>query len=157
HALLARGYTSQLSALMIKSNNDAKKPEHPFNVVKHVADYRKGLLFQGVVLSLAFILLALSLRRSRGAGPARWGFLIITVFVIQTNGPLALLPISGYPGALQVFRALLGLSSLAAIVLLFMPASLKYFRECKAVNRPEGAPVRPGLGSLFSSRGGASG
>lgn len=157
HALAARGFTPQLTRLMIDGNKHAKNPEQNFDALKHLADYRKGLLFQGIVLGLAFIFLAYTLRRARGANGARWGFLIISVLVAQTNGPLTLLPISGYPGALQVIRALMGLSSLAALVLIFLPPSLQYFRACKAANRPEGAPVRPGLGAMFGARGAGRG
>lgn len=154
-ALLANGYTAQLTKLMIDNNKHAKKPDENFNAVKSLADYRKGLLFQGIVLALVFLFIAYTLRRSRGAGGARWGFLIISVLVAQTNGPLTVLPIADYPGPLSVVRTLMGLSSLAAIVLMFLPASSQYFRDCKAANRPAGAPVRPGRGALFGG-GGAS-
>lgn len=153
HALMARGFTPQLKQLMIDSNNKAKKPDKNFDALKHLVDYRKGLLFQGVLLGVAFILLAFTLRRARGASGARWGFLIISVLIAQTNGPLTLLPISDYPGALQVVRTGMGLASIIAIILLFLPASLQYFRDCKAATRPAGAPAKPGLGSLFGGRG----
>ena len=155
HALAARGFTSQLLQLMKHANDTAKKPVKNFDAVKQLADYRTGLLVQGLVICVAMVILGLSLRRARGASGARWAILIVLVLTAQSNGPFAVFPISDYPGTLQVLRSLIGVSSIALIVFLLLPDSMRYFRACKAATRPEGAPARPGLGALFGPRGAA--
>jgi hypothetical protein len=156
HALAARGFTSQLLQLMKHANDTAKKPVKNFDAVKQLSDYRTGLLVQGLVICAAMVILGLSLRRARGASGARWAILIVLVLTAQSNGPFAVFPISDYPGTLQVLRSLIGVSSIALIVFLLLPDSMRYFRACKAATRPEGAPARPGLGALFGPRGGAA-
>jgi len=155
HALAARGFTAQLLQLMKHANETAKKPDKNFDAVKQLADYRTGLLVQGLVICVAMVILGLSLRRARGASGARWAILIVLVLTAQSNGPFAVFPISDYPGTLQVLRSLIGVSSIALIVFLLLPDSMRYFRACKAATRPEGAPARPGLGALFGPRGAA--
>lgn len=155
HALAARGFTSQLLQLMRHANETAKKPDKNFDAVKQLADYRTGLLVQGLVICVAMVILGLSLRRPRGASGARWAILIVLVLTAQSNGPFAVFPISDYPATLQVLRSLIGVSSIALIVFLLLPDSMRYFRACKAATRPEGAPARPGLGALFGPRGAA--
>jgi len=156
HALMARGFTPQLERVLKHSNDTAKKPKADFDVVKSLHDYRTGLLVYGVVIAVALAILAASLRRPRGASGARWALLIITVLTAQSNGPLTVVPIADYPGALSVVRTLMGVSSIAVIVLILVPSSMQYFRACKAATRPAGAPVRPGLGGLFGPRGAAA-
>jgi hypothetical protein len=153
HALAARGFTSQLLQLMKHANDTAKKPVKNFDAVKQLSDYRTGLLVQGLVICVAMVILGLSLRRARGASGARWAILIVLVLTAQSNGPFAVFPISDYPGTLQVLRSLIGVSSIALIVCLLLPESMRYFRACKAATRPEGAPARAGLGALFGPRG----
>jgi len=155
HALAARGFTSQLLQLMKHANETSKNRKNPFDAVKQLADYRTGLLVQGLVICVAMVILGLSLRRARGASGARWAILIVLVLTAQSNGPFAVFPISDYPGTLQVLRSLIGVSSIALIVFLLLPDSMRYFRACKAATRPEGAPARPGLGALFGPRGAA--
>ncbi|MEO8888501.1 MAG: hypothetical protein ABI301_07430 [Jatrophihabitantaceae bacterium] len=155
--LLLRGYTSELTQYAINSNNKAtgknhKSPYTSADIAHDLSSLRNGALVQGVVVCLAVAFLAYGLRRPRGASGARWGLIVI---LILTSGPFALIPVSGFPTLPKFAGVLIGVSSIAIIVLVLLPASLKYFRACKAASRPEGAPARPGLGAMFG--GGARG
>jgi hypothetical protein len=154
-----RGYTGELTRWLIDSNNKAtgknkKTPYTAADIAHDLSQLRNGILIQGVVVCLALAILAVSLRRARGAGGARWALLII---IVLTSGPLAVVPIAGFPAVPQIAGVLMGVASIASIILVLVPQSTRYFRATKAATRPEGAPVRPGLGALFGGRGAAGG
>jgi hypothetical protein len=151
HALAARGFTSQLTQLMIDANKHAKKPVKNFDAVHALSQYRSGLLIQGLVVCAALLILGYSLRKPRAASGARWGLLIVLVLTVQSNGPFTIFPISNYPAPLQVLRTLIGVSSVVLIVGLLMPSSMRYFRACREATRPAGGAPR-GLAGLFGAR-----
>jgi hypothetical protein len=106
------------------------------------------VLLQSVIVSIALIILGLSLRRVRGASGARWAILIV---IVLTSGPLAIMPVHGWPMLPKVAGVLMGAASIAVIVLIVLPRSMNYFRDCKIASRGEGAPA--GLAGLFGPRG----
>jgi hypothetical protein len=150
HLILARGFTDQLIHVLRHENAISKNPIKNFKGHEQLAHFRKGLLLQGLIASAALGLLGYSLRRTRAASGARWALLIIIVLLANTNGPLMVVPISGYPGAMQVARILIGISSIAVLVFMLLPKSMNYFRDCKIASRGEGAA--PGLAGLFGPR-----
>ena len=157
-ALALRGYTGRLSHWLVDSNNKAtgknkKSPYTAADVAHDLAQLRKGSLLEGLVIVVALIVLGISLRRVRGAGGARWALIIL---IILTSGPLAVVPVQGWPALPKIAGVLMGASSIAVIVLLLLPKSMMYFRACKAALRPAGAPARPGMGGLFGPRGAAA-
>jgi hypothetical protein len=157
--LSLRGYTSELKQWLIDSNDKAKGKSHksPYTTadINHdLSSLRNSLLLQGVVVCIALAILGVSMRRARGASGSRWALIII---IILTSGPLAVIPIAGFPSVPKILGVLMGVASIAVIVLVLLPESLRYFRACKAATRPEGAAVRPGLGSMFGGRGAAGG
>lgn len=152
HLILARGFTDQLIHVLKHENAIAKNPIKHFNAHEQLTQFRKGLLLQGLIASAALGLLGYSLRRTRAASGARWALLIIIILLANTNGPLMVIPISGYPGPMQVARILIGVSSIAVLVFMLLPRSMNYFRDCKIATRGEGAAARPGLAGLFGPR-----
>lgn len=151
------GFTDEFSKLLKDSNAKAKKPKSPYGPAEISHDlhqFRIGQLVQTIVVGLALVFLIVALRRVRSAGVARWALIVVMVL---TNGPVALIPVSGLPGLPTVLRVLIGAASLTAIVMLFLPASSKYFRDCKAASVPEGAAPRPSLRDMFSPRAAAAG
>jgi hypothetical protein len=151
-ALSLRGYTSQLSQWLIDSNNKATGKNHKANysasdVAHDLAQLRSGVLLQSVIVSIALVILGVSLRRVRGASGARWAVLIV---IVLTSGPLAVVPVHGWPTVPKVAGVLMGAASIAVIVLIVLPRSMNYFRDCKIASRGEGAA--PGLAGLFGPR-----
>lgn len=146
------GFTDQLSKLLADNNAKAKKPKSPYgpSQISHdLHQFRITTLVQAIVVGLALIFLIFALRRVRTASVGRWALVIVMVL---TNGPVGLIPVKGLPGLPNALRVLTGVASLAAIVLLFMPESSRYFRACKATLTPEGAPPRASLRDLFAPR-----
>jgi hypothetical protein len=150
------GYTSQLNALLAKSNHDAKHPKVPYGPVEIAHDLHKvrtSGLWQGLVVGIALLLLAYSLRKVATASVTRWALLII---MIMTGGPFSVIPAHGLPVVPQVALVLSGIASIVAIVLLFLPDSREYFRAMSRARSGAaagaGAPARPGLGALFRPR-----
>lgn len=162
------GFSDQLQRLLIKSNKDLKpsnKNRKPLNeyvfgshdVLHDLHSLRVSYVWQGVILAIALLLLAFSLRRASTASVTRWALLIVMVI---TASPLQVIPPKGWPVLIQVGFVGSGLMSIAAIVLLFLPESRAYFHGINDVRRGEyaarsgatpGAP-RPSLRSMFSPR-----
>jgi hypothetical protein len=147
------GYTDQLSALLVKSNRDAKHPKNPYGpsqIAHDLHQVRTNSLLQGLVVGVALLLLAYSLRRS-SAGITRWALLIV---MVMTGGPFSIIPARGFPVVPQTMAVLAGAASIVTIVMLFMPDSRQYFRAVST--RRTGATVEAGaaprpslLGSLL--------
>lgn len=154
-AVALRGYTSQLSQWLIDQNNKAtgknkKSPYGAAQVAHDLSQLRSGVLLQSAVVAVALLILGYSLRRPRGASGARWALLIV---IILTSGPLAVVPVSGWPMLPKVAGVLMGVASIVVILAMIVPQSMNYFRDCKAATRPAGAQARPGLAGLFGPRG----
>jgi len=155
------GSTSKLNALMIKANNNAgskkKVPYTASQIADDVHKYRQGAVLQGVIIAFALVLLLLAYRRVRTASGSRWAMLIVMLFTFL---PLSVVPIHGLPVASNVAGVIVGLASIAALVLVFLPKpSQKYFRDCReALVPPElrGQP-RPGLFGPRRQRPGLAG
>jgi hypothetical protein len=146
------GFTAQLSDLFAKNNAKASKPKNPYGpsqIAHDLHQYRVSTLVQALVVALAMSFLVVAIRRVRSASVARWALIVVMVL---TSGLGGLIPINGLPALANVLRALMGLASLAAIVLLLLPESSRYFKACKAALNPAGAPPRPGLRDLFAPR-----
>lgn len=153
-AVALRGYTSQLSQWLIDTNNKATGKNHkanygPSKVAHDLAQMRSGALTQGLIIAVALVLLAYALRRTRAASGARWALLAV---IVLTSGPLAIMPVHGWPTLPKVAGVLMGAASIAAVVLILVPQSMNYFRQCKVASRPAGAPPRPGLAGLLAPR-----
>jgi len=65
HLLLARGFTTQLTHLLVHANATSKNPDKNYDAPKQLAEFRKGLLLQGVVVSAALAVLACVLATQR--------------------------------------------------------------------------------------------
>jgi hypothetical protein len=69
--------------------------------------------------------------------------------------PFYVRPTSGLPVPAQIAGVVIGVASIAVILLIFIPpTSQRYFKECREANMPEemrGKP-RAGLGSLFGPK-----
>jgi hypothetical protein len=150
--LLLLGHDQMLLAYVTKANHDAKKPDKNFDAVKAVHTLRESGFLSAVVYGIVFLLLAWALRRSRPASITRWMLLVVFFF---TAVPFYVRPTSGLPTGAQIAGVVIGVASIAVILLVFIPpTSQKYFKECREANMPEdmrGKP-RPGLGSLFGPK-----
>jgi hypothetical protein len=151
------GYTGQLKRLLVDTNKDAKHPKNPYtttDIANDLHSVRVNGLWQGIIVAVALLLLAYSLRKTATASVTRWALLIV---MIMTGGPFTVIPAKGLPVVPQVALVLAGLASITAIVLLFMPDSRAYFKAQAAARSgasvAAGMPPRPGLGSLFRTRG----
>lgn len=164
------GFGDQLQRLLIKSNRDLKvtdknrKPldQYVFNshpVLHDLHTLRINGLWQGIILALALVLLALSLRRPSTATVTRWALLIVMVI---TASPFQVIPAHGWPLLIQVALVASGLMSIVAIFMLFMPDSRAYFRAIGDARRAEyaarngRAPMpaqdKPSLRSMLTGR-----
>jgi hypothetical protein len=149
------GYTDELRRLLVDSNKKAKKPVNPYGpsqIADDLHHLRTNGLVQGVVVSVALLLLAFSLRRPSTAGITRWGLLVVMVL---TGGPLTIIPAHGLPIVPQVSLVLAGLASIVAIVALFLPDSRNYFKAIGAARlAASGRTATPGRGlaGLFTPR-----
>lgn len=143
------GYTDQLTRLLEKSNRDAKHPKSPYGpsqVAHDLHTVRVNGMFQALIVAVALVLLAYSLRKVGTASMTRWALLIV---LVMTGGPFTIIPSKGLPVVPQVALVLSGAASIVTIVLLFLPDSRRYFREIAAARSgaaaAAGGPARPGL------------
>jgi len=151
--LLLLGSTSTLHTYLVNNNNKAgskkKTPYGPDQINADIHSLRQGTLIMGVVIAVALALLVYAVRRARSASGSRWALLILMLF---TSLPFYVVPITGFPGAVNVAGVIVGVASIAAILLIFVPPpSQKYFRDCREASLPperRGQP-RP---SLFGPR-----
>ena len=160
-ALSMFGSTDALQRLLVKANNDLKPADRKSNytfgshkVLDDLHSVRVSGLWQALVIVVAVLLLAYSLRRVGTASVARWALLIV---MLLTGGPFTIIPAKGLPVLPQVSLVLAGVSSLAALILLFLPDSRAYFREMAARRRGELEAIAPGvarpsLRALFSTK-----
>lgn len=154
-ALLLLGSTPMLQDFVVKLNDKAKTPIKPYTQDKidnSVHLLRQGAFVQAGVFGLALLLLAWALRRTRSASGTRWAVLVVFVY---TQMPFYVLPISGLPIGVNIAGIVLGVASIAVILLVFaVPQSSKYFRDSREASVPpelRGQPRR-GLASLFGSK-----
>lgn len=110
-------------------------------VADHVSSDQRGLLSQAILGAVILLLLAYLLRRTRGASPARWSVVIISVLMQTPFGVIAVT--SKLPAGFRIGEFVLGVLSIVAIVLLFVPQSRAYFREVRA-SITASMPARPG-------------
>jgi hypothetical protein len=155
------GSTSQLNALMIKANNSAgskkKVPYTPSQVADDLHKFRQGQLLQSVVIALALVLLLFAYRRVRTASGSRWAMLIVMLFTLL---PIYALPVKGFPVTTNIAGVIVGVGSIAALALVFVPKpSQQYFRACRdALVPPElRGQARPGLFGPRRQRPGLAG
>jgi hypothetical protein len=151
--LLLLGSTSTLTTYLVNTTNKAgskkKTPYGPDQIASDIHQLRQGTLIMGVVIAVALALLVFAVRRARSASGSRWALLILMLF---TSLPFYVVPITGFPAAVNVAGVIVGVASIAAILLIFVPPpSQKYFRDCREASLPperRGQP-RP---SLFGPR-----
>lgn len=151
-ALSAFGSTATFTKLLEQTNAKAKTPKNPYTAQQIAHDlhqFRTGTLIQAVVVSIAFVLLAMTLRSVRSASIGRWALIVI---IVVTGQPFTAIPAKGWPVAAGTFRILEGVSSLAVIVLLLLPASAAYFRQCKQLAHPGSTPRPNPFGAMFRPR-----
>ena len=153
------GHQSALLKYAVHLNATAKKPDKNFDAANYVHGLRLSAFVTAAILTVIVGLLVWAMRRTRSASVSRWGVLI---FLVLLGIPYSIIPAWGLPLVAQAAGVASGVASILMIVLVFLPPSTKYFRECRdAMTPPElrGQP-RPGLGSLFKPRppaGGAAG
>ena len=147
-ALGLLGSTGTLETFVKTANAKAKKPKNPYTahqIANDIHALRQGTLIEAAVITVAVLLLVVALRRVRSASGTRWALLIMLVL---TSLPFYVVPISGFPAIPKIAGVVVGLASVAALLLIFVPpASQKYFRDCREANTPpelRGQP-RPGL------------
>jgi hypothetical protein len=150
-AALLLGNNSALTKFVTDQN--AKKPQKTFDAASSVHQLRTGAVISAVIIAVALGLLAWAMRRTRSASASRWA--LIVVFVVTGPLPFYVIPTSGLPGGVSLAGSVLGIASIVALGLVFVPkTSTTYFKACKLANIPEelrGQP-RPGLASLFGQR-----
>jgi hypothetical protein len=137
-------------------NAKADKPDKNFDAANYVHSLRLSAFVTAAILTFVLVLLVAAMRRTRSASASRWGVLI---FLILLGVPYSIIPTWGFPFVAQAAGVVSGAAAIVMIVLVFLPPSSRYFRECRdAMTPPElrGQP-RPGLGSLFKPRQPASG
>jgi len=111
------------------------------------------LIAVGLPLLLAVVVAAAAIvGRAQGVEVAGLGGAGTMVPATAETGPLAVVPVHGWPMLPTAAGVLMGASSIAVIVLIILPRSMNYFRDCKIASRGEGAAARPGLGGLFGPR-----
>jgi hypothetical protein len=153
------GHQSALLKYAAHVNATAKKPDKNFDAANYVHGVRLSAFVTAAILTVVVALLVWAMRRTRSASVSRWGVLI---FLVLLGVPYSVIPAWGLPFVAQAAGVASGAAAILMIVLVFLPPSTKYFRECReAMTPPElrGQP-RPGLGSLFKPRppaGGAAG
>lgn len=151
------GYTGTLRQSLTDANAAKDKPRelcgsaHPkgcLDVAHQVQVSLIELTVGAVLISVAVMLCARKIRQ--GVRSSRTVFAVLSVvgsFVGFAGSPLSIIALSGGgPVPLLVVTALAGLAALAAVVLLFLPESTRFFP------RPGADPARPGLGSMFRAR-----
>jgi len=159
------GFSDELKRLLVKANNDLKStdknkknPYTPTQIAHDLHTWRQNTLLNAIVIAVALLFLAWTLRKVTMATVTRWALFVV---MFLTGGPLDLLQLStNLPGALKGLYALSALSAIAAIVLLFMPDSRIYFRAIGDVRRAQygnrygsrPAAPRPSLRTMFSPR-----
>jgi hypothetical protein len=156
-AITLRFNTDAFLALLFKNSKqkdgtkyDPASAADRAHLLQSLNDSRRGLLVQGLILFGAFTLLAFMLRRTRGAAAARWSIVIVSVL---TQAPLYIMSIGGgLPTITGVVNFLLGVSSITAIVMLFLPASRKYFRDVREEIAATMPPRQARSGGLFGPR-----
>ncbi len=160
NAALLWGYQGYLRGQLIKSNNKLKTTD------KHKKDYsdtaqglhnlnhdlHSGLtvgLVQTAVFGLLLVLLAVNFRR--GKGWARWATVLVLLIVVQA--PFRLLSIGGHaPIMMRAGSALIGLTGIAVIVLLFLPESSRYFAATRGAKAGTTGAAPMGLRNIFAPR-----
>jgi hypothetical protein len=163
-AVTLRGDTAQFERWLVSTNKKAKKPKSPYDltpgkgldaVTHDLHTVRSSALLQAVVVGIALIVLLIALRRVRSASMGRIALIVITVL---TQGPLYVIPTSGWPSTAKTISVIFGLASILSVVLLVIPQSSAYFRACKAIVNPGGTAAKSGLGAMFGGgRGAATG
>jgi hypothetical protein len=161
-AALLWGYTSQLTQLLIKANNKDtgknKRPEATYlpgspQLIKDLHSYRVVTVTEHAILvGVLFIFLAFGIWR--GIGIARWLYIISTAF-FSLLGLLALG--TDGPQLTNTLSFLVALLAIAAIIMLILPQSGRYFATVKATRVPAtrvtggtAAPRPAGLRGLFA-------
>jgi hypothetical protein len=173
-ALTLRTSTSQFLELISKSYKSSSKTDkahgkyvltvgkkkeyfsdwHEQKLYDHIkqslTDARHGMILRAAIFGLALLLLAWMLRRTRGASPARWSIVILSVLV---GAPMSILSVgSGLPAGFSVANVAIGVTSIASIALLFTPQSRGYFRACRDAVAATLPPRPARSGGLFGSK-----
>jgi hypothetical protein len=148
-ALTWYGFKSQFIDLLIRSDRKAKNPTPGYGAAQAADDLdkiRKGQLVQTFVVCLALAFLTYAITRARSASAGRWGLVIVLVLTVN-----AVIPVNGLPALANGLRVVALLAALTVVVLLFLPASRRYFAQCR-VAVTGGEPTRSGgLRGLFSN------
>lgn len=153
NSVMLWGFQGYLREQLLKSNAKAKKPKDytsvPDGVNRLHHDLHSGLMVGLVQIAIfGFLLVLLAINFRRGKGWARWAVMLVLIIVVQA--PFRLLSLGGSgPVLLHVMSALIGITSIAAIVLLVVPESSAYFAKVRGVT----AADRPtSIRDLFTPR-----
>jgi hypothetical protein len=146
HAFLLRSVTK--SEVKAKKVKDASflTPSQKHDVINQVNKIPSSQLIASIVLLFALSLVAFAVWRGRYWG--RWaviGLWVICSYTGTLSGLNSVFTISAdLPNAFKIPAAAAGLLFIAALVLVFVPVSGKYFAQNRPV-RPAGAPARRGI------------
>ncbi len=158
NAALLWGHQGYLRNELFKSNKKATKNKKNYSLdggpgldkLNH--DLHSGLtvgLVQTVIFGLLLVLLAVNFRRGKGWG--RWATVLVLLIVVQA--PFRLLSLGGHaPIMIRAGSALIGLTGLAVIVLLFLPESSQYFAATRGVKTGASGAAPMGLRNIFAPR-----
>jgi hypothetical protein len=160
-ALALLGSTDQIKAWLVYLNDHAGKKKiadfdsNPSKIADALHSQRVGSMQVAIVVGIAVLILTFMLRRPKQATIARWALLVLLVITVpMTNGPFAIIPQHHLPETVVLPWVLSGFAWIAVVVLLFLPASSRYFRACKqATQGAAGGARRPGLRDMFMPRG----
>ena len=162
NAVMLWAFSDYLRRQFVKANNKLKDTDKhkdknytPKEVNHDLHTFLTGHLVQAVVFGLVMVLLAVNFRR--GKGWARWitvGLLVVPVLPTASVWQLAGLT-GDSPGLVRAMSALIGLSAVAAVVLLLLPESARYFAAVRGGNADSSGAARPapiGLRGMFGPR-----
>jgi hypothetical protein len=112
----------------------------------------KASIVSAVIVVLLILLLAKFIRDGKN-----WSRYLFAILMVIPFSPIAeVLRIlgffSGYPLLLRVLSGLIGVCALAAVILLFVPTSMPYFRKAVPAGAAAIAPPALSLRGLFAPR-----
>jgi hypothetical protein len=140
--------TSSLIKVLIHANAHNKKPKTGYNLpgkpgytaagykelVSDIHSLRNGYVPIAILSAAIILLLIFALRKPRSASGSRW--VLVVAMIFPTSILLGAVSPFGFPGAAQVAGVAMTVGAVAAIVLVFSPASTAYVRACKEAATP---------------------
>lgn len=111
-------------------------------VADDVHSFRISQTTWGLLFAVVFVLLAYSIYRGRGG--YRWVYIVLACVPLFWFAPLWGLTAIGSGGPVNVLLVLRGVATLVAVLALFLPTSIRYFMQTKALRVPPAGRVPAG-------------